>query len=86
MHIVRYEDLMTDPEPILRDLISFVLDLDDITGTKAEHYINLAIAEKRPQNYKPRSGKINANVDKYSSELIEIIKEEASDMIVKLGY
>ena len=32
-YIVRYEDLLTDPEPILDELFRFLLDVDSIEGT-----------------------------------------------------
>lgn len=68
-HIIRYEDIMEDPEPVLKKLIEFVLNVKDITGTKAGRYVELAVREKRPQNYKPREGKVNANSERYSEDL-----------------
>lgn len=35
-YIIRYEDVVADPLPVLRDLFSFILDTPDITGTILE--------------------------------------------------
>ena len=48
VHIIRFEDIMSDPEPILKSLLEFVLNVDDITDTKVEHYLKLAVKEDRP--------------------------------------
>jgi hypothetical protein len=42
-HIVRYEDLMNNPESVLKPLIEFVINRGDISGTKIEQYIKIAV-------------------------------------------
>ena len=39
MLFVRYEDLMLNPEPELRNIMKFLLDLPDLTGTNAERRV-----------------------------------------------
>jgi hypothetical protein len=34
VHIIRYEDIVINPEPALKSLLEFILNIDDITGTK----------------------------------------------------
>ena len=36
--------------------------------------------------YKPREGKINANLDKFSKESVEYVYNHAKDLIIKFGY
>ena len=77
---------MQDPEPVLRNLIEFVLNRGDITGTKIEQYLKIAVSEARPQNYKPRVGKINSNIDKFSPHLLKFMFDKAETFITVLGY
>lgn len=39
VHIVRYEDIVTNPEPTLRELLKFILNQEDLSGTKVEQYL-----------------------------------------------
>ena len=48
MHIIRYEDIVADPQPPLKKLLEFILNVKDITGTKVEHYLNVAVKEASP--------------------------------------
>ena len=43
VHIIRYEDILTDPEPVLKACLEFVLNVDDITGTKVHEYLKVAV-------------------------------------------
>ena len=42
---VRFEDLLTDPEPELRNIMRFFLGMEDITGTNAERRVQEVIAK-----------------------------------------
>ena len=44
MLFVRFEDLVLDPEPELRNIMKFLLDLPDLEGTNAERRIQEVIA------------------------------------------
>ena len=39
MFFIRFEDLKSDPYPILKSLFKFLLDVDDISGTVLEKRI-----------------------------------------------
>ena len=65
MHIIRYEDIRNEPERVLKSLLEFTLKTGDITGTRVHAYLRKAMKEAAPQIYKPRSGKINKNLDKF---------------------
>jgi hypothetical protein len=54
VHIVRYEDIVSSPEPTLKSLLEFILNIKDISGTKVHHFLKLAVSEQSPQIYKPR--------------------------------
>jgi hypothetical protein len=49
-------------------LFKFILNEPNIEGTIIEKYIDLTVAEKAPEVYKPREGKVNTNLDKYNRE------------------
>jgi len=61
-HIIRYEDICERPIEALSDLMKFILKVPSIEGTRIESYIKLASNEGRPEVYKPRSGKVGANM------------------------
>ena len=54
VHIIRYEDIVSSPEPTLKSLLEFILNTKDISGTKVHHFLKLAVSEQSPQIYKPR--------------------------------
>ena len=66
VHIVRYEDVVTKPEPTLKSLLEFIMNVEDISGTKVHQYLKIAVSEQSPQIYKPREGKVNYNFDKFN--------------------
>ena len=65
VHIIRYEDIVQTPEPTLKSLLEFILNVDTISGTKVEHFLKIAVQEASPQIYKPREGKVLANLEKF---------------------
>ena len=68
VHIIRYEDIVQKPEPTLKSLLEFILNVDTISGTKVEHFLQIAVKEASPQIYKPRVGKVLDNKDKFDDE------------------
>ena len=73
VHIIRYEDLLSDPERVLKHCMEFVLSQKDISGTKIEQYIKLATKDGAPMIYSPRSGKTGKNLALYSPDQLEIL-------------
>eukprot|EP00356_Strombidium_inclinatum_P010127 CAMPEP_0170495226 /NCGR_PEP_ID=MMETSP0208-20121228/15087_1 /TAXON_ID=197538 /ORGANISM="Strombidium inclinatum, Strain S3" /LENGTH=293 /DNA_ID=CAMNT_0010771385 /DNA_START=81 /DNA_END=963 /DNA_ORIENTATION=+ len=57
IHIIRYEDIVHSPEMTLSSLAKFILNNEDISSTKIEHYIRLAVKEASPQIYNPVKGR-----------------------------
>ena len=39
VHIIRYEDILRNPEQVLKECLEFILEVDDITGTKVHRYL-----------------------------------------------
>ena len=48
VHIIRYEDILQDPYPVLKNLLEFIFGEKDISGTKLDGYLKLAVKEKAP--------------------------------------
>jgi len=48
IHIVRYEDIVNSPQQALKSLAQYILNIDDLSGTKIEHYIKIAVSEASP--------------------------------------
>lgn len=86
VHIIRYEDLVARPGEIMPDFMRFVFGTKDIEGTLLESYINIAVAEGAKKTYKPRVGKANANMDKYSQELLDNVAKCCPEQLKCLGY
>mmetsp|Transcript_36582 Transcript_36582/g.35378 ORF Transcript_36582/g.35378 Transcript_36582/m.35378 type:complete len:108 (-) Transcript_36582:290-613(-) len=86
LHILRFEDVVTNPKENLMGLMKFLLDTKNLEGTHIEHYVNLACQEPLRQIYKPREGKINNNTDKYSLDQIQKLFEIAKEEIIRFGY
>ena len=73
VHIIRYEDIVQSPEPTLKSLLEFILNVDTIQGTKVEHFLKIAVQEASPQIYKPREGKVLANLEKFDEQKIDFM-------------
>ena len=86
VHIVRFEDLVTDPERVLKPLLEFILDEKDITGTKVYYLMKKAVGEQSPKLYPPRQGKINANLSKFNQDQLRFISDTASEMMTRFRY
>ena len=46
VHVVRYEDIKEDPYTYLKGVLEFVLEVDDISGTKVHRYLQMVVASK----------------------------------------
>lgn len=86
VHIIRYEDIVANPKPTIKSLLEFILNVNDIGGTKLDHYLNLAVNEASPQIYKPREGLINGNINKFDKEQLSFILNYTSDFMRKFNY
>lgn len=86
LHVVRYEDITGDTYETLKGLFEFIMTIDDLEGTQMGEFIRIASNEASPQHYKPRSGKVNKNLDKYGPEGIKYIYNYAETLINQFNY
>ena len=67
---IRFEDLVADPEPELRSIMSFLLGRADLRGTNAERRINEVLAmgtqATRVYDLKESTRRLNGNVHRYT--------------------
>lgn len=86
-HIIRYEDLVNDPKTALSGLCKFLLNVDDLTGTKVLKNIDSAV-----ENYtgvyqtRPGGGGANKNYAKFTASMRKYVIDNAGDVMEKLGY
>lgn len=75
-YVVRYEDLLSKPKDTLTGLFSFLLNQKNLSGTLIEKLIDKH-TQKGTQKvvYKPRVGKINGNLTKFTPELTSQMKK-----------
>ena len=90
IYFVRFEDLANDPQSIMTQSFQYALDMKSIEGTVIKARLDKIISEhgvKTGESYKPRApGDHLKNVKYYSEELMEVIREEAGDLIHFFGY
>lgn len=68
VHIIRFEDIIGDPKTTMTDLFKFLLTTSELEGSNIERYIDIAVKENAPEVYKPREGKVNSNLPKFTEE------------------
>jgi hypothetical protein len=79
--VIRYEDITLNPVPTLKELMKFILNVNSIEGTRIERYVELACEENAPQVYKPRKGKVNANMGKFKPIHLDFMNSYAEELI-----
>jgi len=58
-------------------LLEFILNVENISGTKIHEYLKLAVEESSPQIYQPRQGKVLGNMVKFDADKLEFIYQYA---------
>ena len=86
MYVIRYEDIVQKPEPTLRSLLEFIMNVETIEGTKLDHYLSIAVKEQSPEIYKPRVGKAHANLDKFTLEQYSYVFDGAYKFMRMYDY
>ena len=77
VHVIRYEDIVLNPNYAMTHLMKFILNEDDISGTRIEKFIKLGTQEKAPEVYKPRKGQVGRNNEKFNMAHLEFIRSYA---------
>jgi len=90
-YILRYEDLLTDPEPALIECFKFLLDAPTIEGTVVEKRIKdisrSGFASKSVYKLKDASSHdLIKNRHMYSDEQMEELRETLADYNLFYGY
>ena len=73
VYILRFEDVLSHPKETMTKVMKFLLNSADISGTMIDQLVQKEMVEV-PQIYKPRSGKANKNLDKYTDAQVKFIK------------
>ena len=89
-YIFRYEDLVTDPEPVLNECFRFILDVPSIEGTVVEKRIKevcmQGTAGKQVYEMKNSTINLNKNEHMYSPELRKQLSEILKGYNMYYGY
>ena len=85
-YIVRFEDLVKNPEPTLMGLLAFIMNVETIEGTLIHKYLKLAVGEASPQIYKPRQGKAAGNYDKFDQVHKDFVAEYCYKHLRMFGF
>ena len=87
---VRYEDLCTEPEENLNNIMKFLIGVNDVTGTNAERrvkeVINLDKASTQTYTLKDTTLKFNAQSKRYNKEQWAFVQETLKPMLYFFGY
>jgi hypothetical protein len=88
IHFVRFEDLITNPYPVLKAMFEFVMDVESIDGTYLDYRIRKAANPELKASvlYKPRAGAIDKNRDLYTEAQVDHLKAECKNALVYFGY
>ena len=83
MYIVRYEDLVTHPKDTLMGLMSFLLEVKDLTGTNMERRIDQVVSKGKAAattyRLKDTTGQFDQHLKKYSPELKQYVRDTLGD-------
>ena len=87
---LRFEDLVANPEPELRSIMSFLLGVKDLSGTNAERRIHEVLSmgksATRVYDLKQSTLRFNSNVHRYTQEQLAWIQETQAQMLHFFGY
>ena len=90
MYIVRYEDLVTHPKDTLMGLMSFLLEVKDLTGTNMERRIDQVVSKGKAAattyRLKDTTGQFDQHLSKYSPELKQYVRDTLGDQLYYFGY
>ena len=81
IYFFRFEDLLLNPEPILKDIFRFILAEKNIDGTVIEQRIRDVIKTGKNFLYKPRSA--GGGFNKHANKLTE---DQMAQLMSKLEY
>jgi len=87
---VRFEDLVVNPEPQLRNIMMFLNNMTDLTGTNAERRVLEVIAKGKDAtvvySLKDNTRSLATNHKRYTKEQMSFIENEMKDVLYYFGY
>ena len=90
LYIVRYEDLVSDPKQTLMGLMSYLLEVEDLSGTNVErridHVVSQGKAAATTYKLKATTGVFNAHTSKFTPEQVSFIQETMGSQLYYFGY
>jgi hypothetical protein len=86
--LVRYEDLVRNPEPTLGRIIRFVLEIDNMTffQDRIQRVLTYKQTLDQAGAYKPRSGGIGKSLSQYPLALRHYFQNTVNELMHQLGY
>ena len=87
-YIVRFEDLKLRPEEVMTEVMQFLLNVDSIEGTIAEHRVNKYAKQGSSSLYKLKSktNNLSKHRDIYTDDQMERMRQHLRDYIRFFGY
>jgi len=89
-YFLTYEDLKTNPEPVVLEMFQFLLDLPSLEGTVVEAKIKAicsnGAAATRTYAIKSTSTSLSRNAHMYTEEHLAVIKSYLSEHLYFFGY
>lgn len=72
----------------MKEICRFILGVESIEGTVMERRIQdvMNMDASKQQVYKPRSGTVNRNLDKYTKEMLQYVYDELEPYVHMFGY
>jgi hypothetical protein len=90
IHVIRYEDLLYEPQEILKALCKFLLGIKSIENTKLEYIIKLVTSEKIDKHFFAYDVQMDDNQSWLTGENVEKIQtkfyEKLDKVLKKFNY
>lgn len=88
VYFFRYEDLISDPYNVLREIFEFMLGMDSMEGTFIEKRIRNRLENTKPSKaiYTPRSGGVIKSMHQFTDKQIDMVLKGSSHYINYFGY
>jgi len=88
VYFFRFEDVISNKQHMFTELMSYILGMESTEGTVLEKRIQdvMNMSASKQQVYKPRSGSVNKNLEKYTKEMLEFVYKELEPIVHIFGY
>ena len=88
IYFFRFEDLLIQPEGVLKNMFKFILAKDNLDGTVIEQRIRDVISKGKNFLYKPRSagGGFHKHAEKLTEQQMTHLKDKLEHLIHFFGY